>query len=130
MSLRQLAEQDLAITLEDGADGFGWPITLRDPSGNESAGLFGQTGDIHQVIDPDTGQAVSGRQAHVSLRMSSILADANISELPKVIQSPSAKPWLVVFEDLAGTPQTFRILETNPDRTLGLLTMHIEVWKS
>ncbi len=33
MSIRQLAESDLGLILEDEATGFGWPITVTDPSG-------------------------------------------------------------------------------------------------
>ena len=97
MSLRELAEADLAITLEN-PDDFGWPISITDPTGSTSSGLFGQSGDIHQVIDPDTGQAVSGRLAHVSLRISSVLTQ--LGALPKAINDATKRPWLVVFEDL------------------------------
>ena len=73
MSIRQLAESDLGLILEDGDTGFGWPITVTDPSGAVRP-LTGFSDDIAQIIDPDTGQAVSGRLASVALRISSILA--------------------------------------------------------
>jgi len=74
MSIRQLAESDLGAILEDSAMGFGWPITVTDPSGF-SVGLIGFSDDISQVIDPDTGVAVSGRLATVALRISSLVLE-------------------------------------------------------
>ena len=73
MGLRQLAESDLGKILEDSDTGFGWPITVTNPTG-DSGTLTGASGDISQIIDPDTGVAVSGRMAHVSLRISSLVA--------------------------------------------------------
>ena len=127
--IRAIAEADLANTLEDGDFGFGWPIILTAPDGFVSPEpLMGQQGDISQAIDPDTGQLVAGRQAHVGLRISSI-TEASYPGLPKNIETPSSKPWRVTFDDLQGNTRTFKISEANPDRTLGIIMCQLEVWE-
>lgn len=127
MSLRDLAENDLAFTLEDDVNGFGWPVTLTDPDGfTGSANLTGQSHDISQIIDPDTGTAISGRQASFVLRSSSITA-AGFSE-PKGIADTDSLPWLVTFDDINGAPFTFKVEYADPDRVLGTTTLILGGW--
>ena len=126
MSLRIQAAADLQLILEDSAAGFGWPITLMDPSGN-TAELIGFSNDIALTVDPQTGIAVSGRTAHVELSMLS-LAAAEIG-IPRGISDKSSRPWVVQFNDLAGTPQVFKVSEGLPDRTLGVVRCLLEVHK-
>lgn len=123
MSLRQIAEADLAITLEDAVTGFGWAINVTDPAGN-SADLTGQSNDIAQVIDPDTGQAVSGRLASVALRIASLTA-AGLG-LPEGVADRASKPWLVRFDDINGNAHTFKVQQSNPDRGLGVVSCVLE----
>jgi len=125
MGLRQQAEADLAFILEDDTTGGGWPITVTDPDGT-SGSLTGISGDISQVIDPDTGTAVSGRLATASLRIASLTA-AGLN-IPRGIADRSRKPWIVVFDDINGNPYTFKVSESNPDRTLGLVTVILEAY--
>ena len=125
MNLRQLAEQDLGHIVEDGATGFGWPITITDPDGNSSSGpLTGLSNDISQIIDPDTGQAVSGRAASIAIRISTLYEEGFV--LPQGIADTSIKPWTVEFEDINGLAYTFKITSTNPDRAIGLVTCTLE----
>lgn len=127
MNLRALAEQDLSFIVEDGDTGFGWPITLTDPSGFSGTGpLTGLSDDIAQVIDPDTGQAVSGRLASIALRISTLYAQGYA--LPQGIADASVKPWVVEFEDINGLPYTFMIQQSNPDRALGIVTCLLEAY--
>ncbi len=127
MSLRQLAESDLGLILEDGVTGFGWPITITDPSGSTGTGpLTGFSDDIAQIIDPDTGQAVSGRLASVAIRISTLTA-AGLA-LPQGIADAGIKPWLVQFDDINGNPFTFKVAQSNPDRALGLITLLLELY--
>ena len=115
MNLRDIAEQDLETTLEDAQMGFGWSITLTDPKGR-TGNFVGQSGDIHFLIDPETGQGISGRFAHVAIRIKSILdSSAGFQELP-------SKEWKIIFNDLYGSAYNFIIEEARPDRTLGLIT--------
>lgn len=125
MNLRELAEADLATTLEDAETGFGWPIVLTNPAG-ESADLVGQSNDVSMVIDPDTGTAISGRAASCALRISSILA-AGLT-LPQAIAAKNSKPWVVEFADIQGAPYIFKVAKSNPDRGMGLVTLQLETY--
>ena len=127
MGLRDLAEADLAIVLEDDAGGFGWPIKITDPEGNEG-NLTGSAGDIGRLIDPDTGTALSGRFAGFTLRISSLTA-AGLG-LPVGVSDPDKKPWLVEFDDINGNAHIFKVQESDPDRTLGVITCILELWKN
>lgn len=129
MGLREIAEADLAVTLEDVTGGGAWAIELIAPDRN-SHGLSGLSGDIGAVIDLQTGMPVAGRSAHVSLRMSSILA-AGFDSLPKRVDNfngENSNPWQVKFLDLAGNEHAFIVRDSKPDRTLGLITLTLEFY--
>ena len=126
MSLRQLAETDLGVILEDSVTGFGWLITVTDPSGNAQP-LTGFSDDIAQVIDPDTGQVLSGRLASVALRISS-LTTAGLG-LPQGTADATQKPWLIAFNDINGNAFTFKVMQSNPDRALGLVSCILELYQ-
>lgn len=126
MNLRELAEQDLSIILEDNINGFGWNITLINPNGISSddlipSGLTGYSTDISQVIDPETGMTVSGRGASVSIRISTLILAG--MELPRGIADTNSKPWLVKFNDINSNSFTFKVEQSNPDRALGIVTL-------
>lgn len=125
MNIRALAERDLVATLEDSANGFGWPITLTDPSGQTGA-FIGRASDISQVIDPDTGQLVSGRLASITLRISALIAAG--FALPRNIPDSALKPWVVAFNDINGNPHTFKVRQSDPDRALGVVTCILEAY--
>lgn len=127
MNLRTLAEQDLSFILEDKVNGFGWDITVTNPAGLSSTDLVGSSTDISQVIDPDTGEVVSGRSASVALRISSLVAVFG-NDLPEGIADTSGKPWLVTFNDINGNPFTFKVQQSNPDRTIGIITLLLEFY--
>lgn len=126
MSLRSLAEKDLGLILEDTTTGFGYSITLTNPEGLVRP-LTGFSDDISQLIDPDTGQAVSGRMASVALRISTIIA-AGLT-LPRGISDATIKPWLVEFDDINGNPFKFKVSQSNPDRAIGLVTLLLELYE-
>lgn len=126
MSLRLVAAQDLGAILEDGVLGFGWPIKITDPSG--TFGTFtGFSDDIAQLIDPDTGQAVSGRLISAALRISALTAKG--LGLPVGIADRSSKPWVVEFDDIDGNPYTFKVSSSSPDRALGIVTCTLELYE-
>lgn len=128
MGLRTTAENDLAFILENKACGFGFDITVTNPS-LTVAQFVGFSNDISQVIDPDTGQVVSGRSASVALRMTSLnTAFSNV--LPVGIADASSKPWIVEFLDIAGFAHKFKVIKSNPDRALGIVTLLLDryVW--
>jgi len=128
MGLRTIAEQDLGVILEDSDTGFGWPITVTDPSGNSGTGpLTGFSDDIAQIIDPDTGQAVSGRLASVAIRIA-LLNEIGLG-LPRGIADSGSKPWIVEFDDINGNPYKFKVSQSNPDRAIGLVTCLLELYQ-
>jgi hypothetical protein len=126
MGIRAIAEADLATTLEDAAEGFGWPITVTDPS-ETSEVLNGQSNDIAAEIDPETGQLVSGRVASVALRISSLAAVG--LGIPEGISDQTKKPWIIKFQDINGNDHTFKVQQSNPDRALGIVTCLLETYQ-
>ena len=126
MGLRELAEADNRIILNDGAFGFGYSISLENPAGTVKP-LTGFSNDISQVIDPDTGVSVSGRLATAALNINDII-DAGL-ELPKGIADAGSKPWLIRFDDINGNAHTFKVSKSDPDRTLGMLICTLEFYK-
>lgn len=87
--------------------------------------MVGNAGDIAQTIDPQTGMAISGRVAHVSIAMASLVA-AGFVDLPRGIADDKRSPWVVTFNDIAGKEHTFKVLEAMPDRTIGIVTCTLE----
>lgn len=128
MGLRELAEKDLGAILEDSVTGFGWPITITDPDGNTGT-LTGFSDDIAQVIDPDTGQAVSGRLASATLRISTLYERLPGSGLPRGIADTGSKPWLIQFDDINGLSYRFKVSQSNPDRALGIVALLLELYE-
>jgi len=128
MGLRQIAETDLGLILEDKDTGFGFDITITDPSGSTGTGpLTGFSDDISQIIDPDTGQAVSGRLASVAVRIS-LLTSVGLG-LPRGIADAGSKPWLVQFDDINGNPFKFKVAQSNPDRAAGVVVLLLELYE-
>lgn len=125
MGLRELAERNLGAILENSASGFGWPITVTNPAGSTES-FTGFSNDISQVIDPDTGQIVSGRAASVALRISSLAAKG--FAIPYGVADQSSKPWIVSFDDINGNPYTFKVRQADPDRTLGMVVAILEAY--
>lgn len=121
--LRAIAESDLSFILEDGAYGFGWPISVTNPAGTVQP-FTGFSGDISAMFDPDTGIPVSGQLAHVVLRLSSL--NAVSFTLPRGIADESSKPWVVQFDDIDGKARVFKIKNSDPDFTLGIVVCILE----
>ena len=93
-----------------------------------SADLIAGANDIATSIDPETGQIVSGRTAEVHLRISSLVA--NGLAVPKGVADPAAKPWIVRFADIGGTPWKFKVSEARQDRAIGLVICILEAYAS
>lgn len=126
MGLRETAEEDNKKILEDSL-GFGFEIKVTNPAGT-SADLVGFSNDVSDLIDPETGQAVSGRQASVALNISSLTAAG--LDLPKAIADKTLKPWLVEFDDINGNSFTFKVIKSNPDRGIGMVTCMLEIYEN
>lgn len=126
MGLREIASQDLNIILSDKDAGFGWDILLTNPQG-QSVALVGYSNDIGKNIDPETGVPVSGRLSTIAISMQKIL-EAGF-EFPVSIADSSAKPWIVEFNDINGLSYKFKIAQTFPDRSLGILECKLEAYR-
>lgn len=120
MSLRAQAERDLAAILESSRD-FGWPVTVTAPDGT-SDDFRGQSSNISLRIDPDTGALVAGQHATMTLRLASLAAV--FDSIP--VHIPSGAPWLVAVTDITGAAATFKVVDSMPDRTLGVVTLELE----
>ena len=127
MSLREQISADIKSILEDTDTGFGWDITVTDPDGT-TGDLKGYSNDIAQMIDPDTGLAVSGRTASVAIHFTS-LSDEGLG-LPVAIADETKKPWIVEFEDVFGKSYTFKVSESNPDRASGGVVCILEIYSA
>lgn len=123
MSLKSLSEADLGLIIENDFDG--WPVLLTAPD-LTAIPLTGLSNDISQVFDPDTGQAVNGRSATVSLRMSTVLAAGK--GLPEGIANSSSLPWTITVDDVNGSSGVFKVARSDPDRALGMITLFLEVY--
>lgn len=120
MDLHQIAEDDLAVTLE----GDGQTITLTDPTG-ATADLQSISNDISLLIDPETGIPVSGRNVNLALRISSVRAAG--FELPKGIEEGAVVPWLVDYTTVNGNQIKAKVMASNPDRAIGIITLRLEL---
>lgn len=126
MGLRDLAQSDLGKILADETSGFGWPIKVTASNG-VTANFIGFSDDISQIIDPDTGQVMSGRMASVALPMDKFALAG--MDLPQGIADAASKPWIVDFDDILGKSHRFKVAASNPDRALGLVICRLEVYK-
>jgi hypothetical protein len=125
MGLRQEIRRHSKIILTDATTGFAWSIVVTDPDG-KSACIRGFTTDIADLIDPETGMGVSGRQAEVTLHMDSLKAVG--LEHPAHIASGAGKPWTIKFDDIEGKPHTFKVMRTAPDRAVGVILCYLEAY--
>lgn len=126
MGLRDRAAAILNARVADETRGFGWRVAVTDPDG-VTGDLVGRSTDIEQLIDPDTGQAVSGRFAGVFLTMDS-LEKAGLG-IPQGIADAQSKPWIVEFQDIRGGPYKFKVAQSNPDRAIGGVACVLEVYQ-
>lgn len=124
MTLYADAAATVAEILTDTAHGFAVPVTLTAPDGS-TAEVSGIPADIGQTIDPETGVAVIGRRAHVTLSLAEI-AEAGLGQ-PRGVQDEGSGVWAVAFQlPSSPTPQRFKVTSTMPDR-LGALICMLEI---
>lgn len=126
MNLLAIAERDAAFILQDADKGFGVPITVTDPTGKEEI-VNGRAGDVHALIDPDTGAVFSVRNAHCTFNKKTLL-DLGF-QLPQAEPDTTKKPWKFKFADRQGLELQFTVSETRPDNTLGIITLMLELFK-
>jgi hypothetical protein len=125
MGLRQEIRQHTHNILQDVKHGFAWSLVVTNPDGI-SACMAGFSTDIADLIDPETGMAVSGRQAEVTLSFDSLKAVG--LDHPAYVADGSGKPWTVRFDDIEGTSHIFKVMRSAPDRTMGLVLCYLEAY--
>ena len=124
--LRTLAEADLAFIVEDDVAGFGWPIVLTSPADVDTS-LVAITTNTLDMSDPDTGTGVAVRRNSVTVRTSS-LPGTGPADYPVAVADGASKPWRVTYSDLRGNSHIYRVRDTEPDDTLGVIVLHLEPW--
>lgn len=122
MGLRAQAAADAKAILEDSTSGFGWPFVLTSPAGVVSS-LVGYSTDVSESIDPETGQAVTGRRASVTVSLLSL------PELPAVVHESTSRPWLVTVADAELVAATWKVADVRPDRALGVVVLLLEGYR-
>lgn len=125
MSLLDIAHLDLIEIINDTETGGGL-CTITSPSG-ESHEFMALSNDIHLSIDPGTGQYVTGRQSSVAVLISALMAVG--FEGIRGIANKSSRPWVVDTVDVNGIPGRFKVSETNPDKSIGLSTLFLELYE-
>lgn len=126
MGLRELAQRHNRQITTNQTTGFAWPIIITDPAGTIGK-VSGFGDDISALIDPETGQAISGRLASIAVNINE-LADKGLG-LPVEIHDKKIKPWVVEFDDINGNPHVFKVEKSNPDRALGMVTCLLEFYE-
>jgi len=99
-------------------------ITLTSPApGSEVANVRGLSSIHHFQIDPETGNPVNSRNAHVSI-CESVILDANVDYPTRDTNGEIyLKNHLVSFSDGTGKTGTFQIDDQFPNETLDLIVM-------
>ncbi len=121
-----MARADTRAFLNDSLTGSAVPIAITPP-GLPARTLMGWSNDIGLLVDPDTGQAISGRIATVALSIADLAAQ-NLP-IPESEHSTSAKPWVISFLDGQLDNYVFSIVETHPDRTTGIVTCTVDSYR-
>lgn len=126
MSLQEIANADLQRIMNNEATG-GRSCIITNPSG-ETASFKVFSTDIHVSTDPGTGIVITGRQASVAVLTNELIAEG-FSEI-RGISDSNSKPWLVTVSDVLGRECTFKVAETHPDNSIGLMILMVEEYSS
>ena len=126
MGLRDQAKRDARYIISGDVYGFRWPVTVEDPSGVVSVALYCTSRDISLMIDPQTGQALSGRTVSCTFHIDDLI-DQGFVGLPVSVKDGGA-PWKVKFDDVNGFSYTFIVSEGIPDRTFGVIACMLELY--
>lgn len=110
MNLYELAEKDLATTIEDAKNGSGRTLVLIDEDGSETE-LVAIVGDIGYLLDSE-GNPIAARSIVAAFRMSSFMKDGDYAV-------PS-EGWRARTRDMAGKEWTLFVTRAEPDRTIGI----------
>ena len=119
MGLAEIIHADTRTILNDTQCGNGVAISITAPDCTVGT-LTGFSNDIGLLVDADTGQAVSGRAATIAIHLAD-LAEQGLA-IPENVHNKRSKPWVVGYTDQLGNAYTFKVSESHPDRTAGIVT--------
>lgn len=122
MSLAHDAAKDWRDIMNDDI-GATWSCTVINQIGVERDFTCRQS-DISQQIDPGTNQVMTGRQVEISICLSD-LDEAGFGDI-RAIERSTEKPWKVRMENIIGVENTFKVIETNPDSSIGNMVIRLE----
>jgi len=122
MPLIDTAIADLANIIHDENSG-GKTCRIISPSGDYEDFMV-MSNDIHLVLDPITGNLISGRQSSIAVLISDLYTAgfASICNVPDDDQ----QPWIVKLTNSRGVENTFKVSSSNPDNGIGLNTLFLE----
>lgn len=103
-----------------------WPCTIKSPAG-VSVDYDCRFAQISQTVNPGTNEVVLLDQLTISVLMKD-LADNSMDGI-RNIEKETEKPWVVTIADILGNSDTYKVVESNPDRTLGNMVLWLERYK-
>ncbi len=127
MNLISRVQKDSQRIMNSERFGFSVPIVLTEPDGTAHS-FKGLVSIIHNLIDPDTGEPVSGFLATVSINVRDLNA-AGV-EVPEGVMSETERPWLVTETNQFGVEQTLKIVRAAPDETNGNILIDLGAYVS
>ncbi|AUR86591.1 hypothetical protein NVP1087A_10 [Vibrio phage 1.087.A._10N.261.45.F9] len=116
MSLLQRLQKDSQRIMNSSKFGFSTDIVLIDPNDVEYP-LKSILTVIHNLIDPDTGQPVSGYLATASINRLDL--NALGITLPEGVSDELQRPWTVRETNIDGVVVTYKITRAAPDEANG-----------
>lgn len=116
MGLLERMRKDAQKIMNSDKFGFSTDITLVEPDGTEHS-FKSIISVIHNLIDPDTGQPVSGYLATASINRLD-LNDLGLT-LPEGESSELERPWLVRETNIDGVVVTYKLVRAAPDEANG-----------
>lgn len=118
MSLLEQARADANTILETGAGSLSVDAWVIEPGGF-GAKIPGMFNDIEQTVDPGTGEFLTGRRISIAMSQQDFY-DAGFDQIPRGIADGAKKPWIVSVK-VDCTDQKFKVVKSNPDRTVGVV---------
>lgn len=124
MGLMDQAKND-ANWITTNADHFGVTITLTRPASvgvpEVSATVTGIHTKHHTSWDPESGEVIDGKRAHIAV--SEVELDAASYPVRNSSQEVSMVGHRVVVADSTGVDKNYIVRQTFPDEALGLIVM-------
>lgn len=116
MSLLDRLRKDSQKIMNSTRCGFSTEVTLITPDGVRYP-FKSIIAVIHNLVDPDTGQPVSGYLATASINRLDL--NAKSIALPEGEMSELRRPWLVSEINIDGIEVTYKITRAAPDEANG-----------